>query len=271
MWMAAATRRASCRSSMEQQLPKEVCPSLWSYSCIDRPMTSCPCSASSAAATDESTPPDMATTIRMSKTCRDHEDTKKKNHSSSSCSSSSFRVFVVALSGHCLPSQAAKLLDESRQHLDHAVHFFFRRKHAEAEAERALRPVRRQSHCPQHVRRLERAGRTGGPCGHRHALEIERDQQTLRLDPFEADVRRVWHARFRRAVHRRAGHGAENARFEAIPKSGDAWRFDGQLSSRQPRGDAEAGDGRHVFRPGAAVPFVLAPGQPRLPPAAPFP
>src|SRR5881628_2964904 len=65
MWMAAATRRASCRSSMEQQLPNEVCPSLWSYSCIDRPMTSWPCSASSAAATDESTPPDMATTIRI--------------------------------------------------------------------------------------------------------------------------------------------------------------------------------------------------------------
>src|SRR2546425_10947285 len=65
MLMAAATRRASCRSSIEQQLPNEVCPSLWSYSCIDSPMTSCPCSSSSAAATDESTPPDMATTIRM--------------------------------------------------------------------------------------------------------------------------------------------------------------------------------------------------------------
>src|SRR6267378_6752303 len=65
MLMAAATRRASCRSSIEQQLPNEVCPSLWSYSCIDSPMTSCPCSSSSAAATDESTPPDMATTIRI--------------------------------------------------------------------------------------------------------------------------------------------------------------------------------------------------------------
>jgi hypothetical protein len=30
-------------------------------------MTSCPCSASSAAATDESTPPDIATTIRIVK------------------------------------------------------------------------------------------------------------------------------------------------------------------------------------------------------------
>src|SRR5947208_15933679 len=148
MWMAAATRRASCRSSMEQQLPNEVCPSLWSYSCIDRPMTAWPCSASSAAATDESTPPDMATTIRMSKTCRDHEDTKKKNHSSSSCSSSSFRGFVVALSGHCLPSQAATLLDESRQHLDHSVHFLFLRIQTAAEVVPALRRWRRQYSCP---------------------------------------------------------------------------------------------------------------------------
>src|SRR3954462_13215498 len=65
MPIAFATRRASCRSSIEQQLPNEVSPPAWSYSCIDRPMTSCPCSARSAAATDESTPPDMATTIFM--------------------------------------------------------------------------------------------------------------------------------------------------------------------------------------------------------------
>ena len=39
-------------------------------SCIDRPMTSCPACASSAAATDESTPPDMATTMRMTRTAR---------------------------------------------------------------------------------------------------------------------------------------------------------------------------------------------------------
>src|SRR2546428_5705525 len=64
MLIADATRRASYKSSSEQQLPNDCSP-LWSYSCIDRPMTSWPCSASSAAATDESTPPDMATTILM--------------------------------------------------------------------------------------------------------------------------------------------------------------------------------------------------------------
>src|SRR5437867_10494379 len=81
MLMAAATRRASCRSSSVQHRPNELCPSVWSYNCIDRPMTSWPCSASSAAATDESTPPDIATTMRMvnsttKKNHKDHEDHK---------------------------------------------------------------------------------------------------------------------------------------------------------------------------------------------------
>src|SRR3954469_20891395 len=67
MLIAAATRRASCRSSIEQQLPNDRSPLLLcdaSYSCMDRPMTSWPCSTSSPAATDESTPPLIATTTR---------------------------------------------------------------------------------------------------------------------------------------------------------------------------------------------------------------
>ena len=66
--MAAATRRASCRSSSVQQVPKLRSPPASpdaSYSCIDRPMTSWPASASRAAATDESTPPDIATAMRI--------------------------------------------------------------------------------------------------------------------------------------------------------------------------------------------------------------
>ena len=42
--MVAATRRASWRSSMVQQVPKAFCPEAvvwpWSYNCIDTPMTS---------------------------------------------------------------------------------------------------------------------------------------------------------------------------------------------------------------------------------------
>src|SRR5438874_12923939 len=113
-------------------------------------MTSWPCSASSAAATDESTPPDIATTIRIvQKPRRRHEHTKDLKDTK--YTPFFFVLFVRSCCSWCrrscgsrLSGQAAELLDEPRQHFDHAVHFLFRRKHPEAEAQRALRPVRRQ-------------------------------------------------------------------------------------------------------------------------------
>ena len=63
--------------------------------------------------------------------------------------------------------------------------------------------VRVEAHRLQHVRRLERARRTGRAGRHRDALEIERDQQRLGLDAIEADVGRVRHARLARAVDAR--------------------------------------------------------------------
>src|SRR5919197_3867179 len=102
-------------------------------------MTSWPCSASSAAATDESTPPDIATTMRICLLC------------SSSCPSSSSCLrgclfAQLAAHGDALLGEPAKLLNEPRQHLNHAIDFRLRREGAEAEAERVLRAVRWQSH-----------------------------------------------------------------------------------------------------------------------------
>src|SRR5688572_3655600 len=54
-----ATRRASSTSDKEQQ-PESLVPP---QSFIVAPTTSWPCSSNSAAATDESTPPDIATKI----------------------------------------------------------------------------------------------------------------------------------------------------------------------------------------------------------------
>src|SRR5580765_5826978 len=45
---------------------------------MDRPMTSWPCSVSRAAATDESTPPDIATTIRISQNL--HSPRRREGH-----------------------------------------------------------------------------------------------------------------------------------------------------------------------------------------------
>src|SRR5688572_10557960 len=62
-----ATRRASSTASLPQQAPKGFVaspPGAPGQTRIVTPMTSCPRSTSIAAATDESTPPDMPTTTR---------------------------------------------------------------------------------------------------------------------------------------------------------------------------------------------------------------
>src|SRR5262249_31057789 len=63
---ARATCRASSTASLPQQLPKRCARSSASrgQTRMVTPMTSAPCSTSSAAATDESTPPLMPTTMR---------------------------------------------------------------------------------------------------------------------------------------------------------------------------------------------------------------
>src|SRR5580765_115103 len=120
---------------------------------MERPMTSWPCSASRAAATDESTPPDIATTIRMlfdltSGWPRKHEghEVSRRCFLYSTCfvCLRVLRVFVA-----CLPCQSTKFLDQPRQDLDDSIDVFLRREHAEAEAERILRPVRREAHRTQ--------------------------------------------------------------------------------------------------------------------------
>src|SRR5512141_19109 len=61
-----ATRRASSAASSEQQLfLNGETLSATSWSRIQTPTTSSPASARRAAATDESTPPDMATSVRL--------------------------------------------------------------------------------------------------------------------------------------------------------------------------------------------------------------
>src|SRR6266540_661497 len=102
-------------------------------------MTSWPCSASSAAATDESTPPDIATTIRIRQTQRQPVFV------------SSWRV-VSCRDG--LLRKAPEFVDQPRQDLDHSIDLFHRREEPEAEPERILRPMRRKPHRAEHVRRF---------------------------------------------------------------------------------------------------------------------
>src|SRR6476660_8150777 len=102
---------------------------------MDTPITSWPCSTSSAAATEESTPPDIATTIRMYS--RDSFFTKPRGtrsirkHWRSSCSSCSSchrdeRMMLRSYRRRLL-RQPPQLLDEPRQDVHHPVDLFSRR------------------------------------------------------------------------------------------------------------------------------------------------
>ena len=244
MPIADATRRASCRSSSVQQRPKLWgMPSRWSYSCIDSPTTSWPASASRAAATDESTPPDMATTIRIARLAVTTRPTSARH-------------------GH--PGQRPQLVHQRRQHPKHAVDFGLGVGRSEAEAKRALRAAGRQPHRLEHVRGLERSRRARRPGRHGDAFEVERDEQRLGLDPLEADVG---------GVVRPAGRGSPlttvpvtrdrmpaSSRSRSAP---DAALVSGEIAPGLDGGDAEADHGGHVLGAGAAVPLVAAAGENR--------
>src|SRR6266850_1668252 len=132
-------------------------------------MTSWPCSASSAAATDESTPPDIATTIlicaagphprRLSRLAHARRGTCRNDPLAVATRTSSWFRGCVLSRGR-LSSEAAEFLHKPRQHVDDAIDFLLGRKHPEAEAQRVLCPVRRQTHRAQDVRRFERPRRT---------------------------------------------------------------------------------------------------------------
>src|SRR5436309_7560043 len=119
---------------------------------MDTPMTSWPCSASSAAATDESTPPDIATTMRIvlcphHGSSRSHEEPEVPRRILVQRFFVSLRVLredpwrLSAARDRLLPCQSSQFFHQPRQYLDDAVDFLFGRKHAETEAQRVLRPV----------------------------------------------------------------------------------------------------------------------------------
>src|SRR5436190_7205101 len=105
------------------------------------PTTSYPCSTSSAAATDESTPPDIAT---------------------------STRVFILR---HRL--EAARLAHELGEHFDHAIHGRFCAERAERHADRRADELTRNADGRQHVRRSRAAALTRGAARAPDSLKVQ--------------------------------------------------------------------------------------------------
>src|ERR1700733_1130206 len=149
-----ATRRASSTSATEQDPESEAPP----HSLSVAPGTSWPCSTRRAAATEESTPPDIATRTRMDPVCH---------------------------RGSAAPAQRS---DDRGHHVEGAVDFCVGGRVPEREADRTGGQPGCDAHRGQHVARLERAAGTGRPAGDAHPLPAECHQQLLALHTRDADV-----------------------------------------------------------------------------------
>src|SRR5438093_3835336 len=107
-------------------------------------MTSWPSSASMAAATDESTPPDMATAIRIFQ--RSSSATKTRRHEENLVFRAAqdlvfLRVFVSSWLDNSPSSEIPELLDKPGHHGDDPIDLLFGREHPQTEPQRVLRPV----------------------------------------------------------------------------------------------------------------------------------
>src|SRR4051812_45980019 len=152
-------------------------------------MTSCPCKVSSAAATDESTPPDIATTIRTS-------------------------------GPHPRACKAAQLLDDGRELRYDEIDLCVCIAGAEAQPDGVLCAGGGKPHRAEYVRGLQGPGRARRTSGYRNPLEVQCNQQGLRLHRFEADVRGIGDARLAIAVDGGARYLRQNRLLEAIPQRG---------------------------------------------------
>src|SRR6188474_3718449 len=122
---------------------------------MDRPITSWPASARSAAATDESTPPDMATTtliVCRSFQRRDRQDAK--GYFRSVCFASSRLCVETSTRAH--GGEASQLRHDSRQDRNDVIDLCLGVAGAQAEADGVLRAMARQVHRFQHVGWFER-------------------------------------------------------------------------------------------------------------------
>src|SRR5919108_3822305 len=153
------------------------------------PTTSYPASTRSAAATDESTPPDMATSTRAftvpptpnaergSRNAEQSETVRSRKLATRRDPRAVCSAFRVPRSDLASPvqhrAQLPDLFDDLRQRPDHRLHVLQRVLLAEGEAQRRDAQLARHAHRREHVGRLDRPGAAGGPRGARDPGEVE--------------------------------------------------------------------------------------------------
>src|ERR1700678_975764 len=159
-----ATRRASSTSATEQHPESDGPP----HSLRVAPTTSWPSSTRSAAATEESTPPDIATSTRMRPVC--HPDVPPD------------------LTGHDFSGAATQRGDHPRHDGQGAVDVGPGGVVPQREADGPARQVVGHPHGGQHVARLEGATGARGPTGRADTPFAQGQQELFSFDAAQAEV-----------------------------------------------------------------------------------
>ena len=235
--MTSAARRASLASSIVQQ-PRA--PERYDAGLRDSarwtPVTSWPASAARAAATAESTPPDMA--------------------------AMTLHVAAPPQGPHIARAARARSTTGPIASTTASTSAWVERV-AEREAQRVAGLVLVAAHREQHVRGLRHAGRARRPGGALDAARVQQHQQGVALAAGEAQVRvagQPVHADrgHRAAVQVRVGHGLDDPAHEVVAQRRDPGRVLGLVLDRQLDRGREAGDRRGVDRAAADVALLAA-------------
>src|SRR5271156_60799 len=205
-----ATRRASSTSATEQHPESEAPPQSLSVA----PTTSWPTSIKSPAATEESTPPLIATRTFMRLRCRS-----------------------LGRRGLC-----AKSKNDRGQSADQLIDILRCGFGAHGKAERAARPLRRDSHGVEHVTRRRRAAGTTSRRRGADSLLVEKKQQLVTGEALEGDVHRARHPVGVRRRDQTAREKTEG-RHQLLLVVKDTFVHLDQVAVREAKGHGEA-DGR---------------------------
>src|SRR6266542_1727261 len=148
-------------------------------------MTSCPPSLRSKAATEESTPPDMATAMRILRLY-------VSRHSGGGTREASRSAFPLPPPASRFPAlHLTSLLDDTGNDVDRSLDLFECGEAGERETDDTLRLRGRKTQRKDGGRRGQCSARAGAPDRDRNALEVESGEQSLPRKTLEEKRRRV--------------------------------------------------------------------------------
>src|SRR5438094_721777 len=225
------------------------------------PTTSYPASTSKAAATDESTPPDIATRTRSATTSpspnaefgmRNAEykgRVESRNETRTAIPHSALRTPHSALASPVQDGgQLPDLLDNLWQGPDDRLHVLRRVLLAEREPQGGDAQLPRHAHGREYVRRLDRPRRARGTRGASDPREVEVHQQRLAVGTGNRHARDVGGPPAVSAVDHGVGHDGDQPALELVAQRGRTGGERRLLAGRQLHGRPEPHDPRHVLR-----------------------